>query len=72
MTLQWGYKRSFLRCALLFLAGTTLQMAFGDIDNSFLHYPWGVIIAINYVYLLVLIHFKQERWSWLKQLSWLV
>ena len=69
MTLQWGYKRSFLRCALLFLAGTTLQMAFGDIDNSFLRYPWGVIIAINYVYLLVLIHFKQERWSWLRQLS---
>ena len=69
MTLQWGYKRSFLRCALLFLAGTTLQMAFGDIDNSFLRYPWGLIIAINYVYLLVLIHFQQERWPWLKRLS---
>ena len=69
MTLQWGYKLSFLRCALLFLAGTTLQMAFGDIDNSFLRYPWGLIIAINYVYLLVLIHFQQERWPWLKRLS---
>ena len=69
MILQWGYKRSFLRCALLFLAGTTLQMAFGDIDNSFLRYPWGLIIAINYVYLLVLIHFQQERWPWLKRLS---
>lgn len=69
MTLQWGYKRAFLRCALLFVAGTTLQMGFGDIDNSFLRYPWGLIIAINYVYLLVLIHFKQERWSWLKRLS---
>ena len=69
MTLQWGYKRAFLRCALLFLAGTTLQMGLGDIDNSFLRYPWGLIIAINYVYLLVLIHFQQERWSWLKRLS---
>ena len=69
MTLQWGYKRAFLRCALLFVAGTTLQMGLGDIDNSFLRYPWGLIIAINYVYLLVLIHFQQERWSWLKRLS---
>ena len=69
MTLQWGYKRAFLRCALLFLAGTTLQMAFGDINNDFLRYPWGLIIAINYVYLLVLIHFQQERWQWLKRLS---
>ena len=69
MTLQWGYKLSFLRCALLFLAGTMLQMAFGDVDNSFLRYPWGLIIAVNYVYLLVLIHFQQERWPWLKRLS---
>lgn len=69
MTLQWGYKSAFLRCALLFAAGTTLQMAFGDINNDFLRYPWGVIIAINYVYLLVLIHFQQERWPWLKRLS---
>ncbi len=69
MTLQWGYKRAFLRCALLFVAGTTLQMTLGDVDNSFLRYPWGLIIAINYVYLLVLIHFQQERWPWLKRLS---
>lgn len=69
MTLQWGYKRAFLRCALLFVAGTTLQMAFGDINNDFLRYPWGVIIAINYLYLLVLIHFQQERWLWLRRLS---
>ena len=69
MTLQWGYKRAFLRCALLFVAGTTLQMAFGDVNNGFLRYPWGLIIAINYVYLLVLIHFQQERWPWLKRLS---
>ncbi len=69
MTLQWGYKRAFLRCALLFVAGTTLQMTLGDVDNGFLRYPWGLIIAINYVYLLVLIHFQQERWQWLKRLS---
>ena len=52
MTLKWGYKRAFLRCALLFLAGTTLQLAVGDFDNSFLRYPWGLILAINYCYIL--------------------
>ena len=68
MTLQWGYKRAFARCALLFVAGTALQIIFGDIDNSFLRYPWGLIIAINYLYLLVLIHFQTDRWPWLKRL----
>lgn len=69
MTLQWGYKRAFGRCALLFVAGTALQMIFGDIDNGFLRYPWGLIIALNYLYLLVLIHFQKHRWKWLGQLS---
>ena len=69
MTLQWGYKRAFGRCALLFVAGTALQMIFGDIDNGFLRYPWGLIIALNYLYLLVLIHFQKHRWKWLGQLA---
>ena len=30
MTLQWGYKQAFLRCALLFVVGVVLQIAFGD------------------------------------------
>ncbi|MBQ8438604.1 MAG: cytochrome c biogenesis protein ResB [Alistipes sp.] len=69
MTLQWGYKRAFGRCASLFVAGTALQMIFGDIDNGFLRYPWGLIIALNYLYLLVLIHFQKHRWKWLGQLA---
>lgn len=69
MTLQWGYKRSFVRCALLFAAGTALQVAFGDLNNEFLRYPWGLIIAVNYLYLLVLIHFQKSRWKWLGQLA---
>ena len=69
MTLQWGYKRAFLRCALLFVAGTALQLAFGDLQNEFLRYPWGLIIAVNYLYLLVLIHFQKGRWKWLGQLA---
>ncbi len=69
MTLQWGYKRAFGRCALLFVAGTALQMIFGDLNNEFLRYPWGLIIALNYLYLLVLIHFQKHRWKWLGQLA---
>ena len=69
MTLQWGYKRAFLRCALLFVAGTALQLAFGDLQNEFLRYPWGLIIAVNYLYLLVFIHFQKSRWKWLGQLA---
>ena len=69
MTLLWGYKRAFGRCALLFVAGTALQMIFGDLDNGFLRYPWGLIIALNYLYLLVLIHFQKHRWKWLGQLA---
>ena len=69
MTLQWGYKRAFGRCALLFVAGTALQIAFGDLHNEFLRYPWGLIIAVNYLYLLVLIHFQKGRWKWLSQLA---
>ena len=68
MTLQWGYKRAFLRCALLFLVGTTLQMTVGDIDNSFLRYPWGAILAVNYLYLLVVLHAQSDKWPILKRL----
>ena len=68
MTLKWGYKRAFVRCALLFVVGAALQLAFGDFDNKFLRYPWGLIFAINYLYLLLLIYVQSAKWSWLKQL----
>ena len=68
MTLKWGYKRAFVRCALLFVVGAALQLAFGDFDNKFLRYPWGLIFAINYLYLLLLVYVQSAKWSWLKQL----
>lgn len=68
MTLKWGYKRAFLRCALLFVVGAALQLALGDFENKFLRYPWGLIFAINYLYLLLLIYVQSAKWSWLKQL----
>ena len=69
MILQWGYKRAFLRCALLFVVGAVLQLVLGDFDNGFLRYPWGLIFAINYLYLLLLVYVQGAKWKWLQQLS---
>ena len=68
MTLQWGYKRAFMRCGCLVVVGAVLQMAFGDFDNKFLRYPWGLIFAINYLYLLLLVYVQSAKWKWLQQL----
>lgn len=68
MALQWGYKRAFLRCALLFMVGVVLQIVLGDFDNKFLRYPWGLILSVNYLYVLLLIYIQSAKWKWLKQL----
>ena len=69
MALQWGYKRAFLRCLLLFVVGVVLQCVVGDFDNGFLRYPWGLILAVNYLYLLILLHFQRDKWRWVNRLS---
>lgn len=58
------YKKTVVRCVCLFLAGTALQLFTGGVDASFLEYPWGVVLAANYLYLLVLISFNKEKWAW--------
>ena len=45
-----------------------MQMTVGDIDNSFLRYPWGAILAVNYLYLLVVLHAQSDKWPILKRL----
>lgn len=63
------YKQSILRCATLLGVGTALQFLCGDIDNTVLHYPWSLVLSLNYIYLLVLLH------HWLAKsifLRWLV
>lgn len=69
MTLPWGYKLAFLRCLLLFVVGVVLQCVVGDFDNGFLRYPWGLILAVNYLYLLILLHFQRDKWRWVNRLS---
>ena len=46
------------------LAGTALQLSTGPADPSILSYPWGMIAAANYLYLLILISFNREKWKW--------
>ena len=69
MTLKWGYRRAFLRCALIFAVGVVLQLVVGDLDNSFLRYPWGLILVVNYLYLIVLANIYAPKWQWVKRLS---
>lgn len=59
--IQWGYKKSFINCACLFLAGIIFQLIFGDLNNSFLHFPWGMIIAAIYIYSLFLINYLADK-----------
>lgn len=66
--MKWGYKRAFFRCALLFVAGAALQFISGRADGSFLSFPWGAVIALNYAYILVLFVAKSDKWKWVRKL----
>ncbi len=60
--------KSIRRCALLFLAGTALQLSTGPADASFFSYPWGGILAVNYLYILVLLISFSGRWKFVRSL----
>lgn len=60
------YHSSVRRCALLLVAGTALQFIMGDLNPSFLAYPWGVILAVNYLYVLIMLHVFADKWKWVK------
>jgi len=62
--LSKDYKKTVVRCACLLLAGTALQLFTGGVDASFLEYPWGIVLSVNYLYLLVLVSFNKDKWRW--------
>ena len=62
--LEHPYRRMMQRCILLLLAGTALQLFLGHVNPSFLSYPWGVIIALNYLYLIILLRANADKWQW--------
>ena len=48
----------------MFIAGTALQLLTGGVDNQFLAYPWDLVLAANYLYILVLISSYKDKWKW--------
>ena len=67
--MKWGYKRAFIRCALLFSAGAALQFIFGNIHAEWFRFPLGLVLAINYLYVLILLVAKSDKWTWVNQLT---
>ena len=62
------YKQLIGRCALLFLAGTALQLCTGGVDVSFLSYPWNWVGVVNYLYILILLYVKQDEVKCIKRI----
>lgn len=62
------YKQLIGRCALLFLAGTALQLWIGNVDASSLSYPWILVVAMNYLYILILLYTKQDEVKCIKRI----
>ncbi len=60
--------KSIRRCALLFLAGTALQLSVGDIDATVISHPWGVVLALNYLYALIFLTAFSDRWKFVRSL----
>ena len=56
------------RCALLFLVGTALQLYIGNVDISFLTYPWGLVGAVNYLYILIILYAYQEKLTFVRRM----
>ncbi len=61
-------KQQIGRCALLFVAGTALHFLVGDVDVSLLGYPWVLVIAINYLYFLILFYTKSDSVKFFRSL----
>ena len=66
MMLSQHYKNLIGRCAVLFSAGTALQFLVGSLNPSFLAYPWGIVLAVNYLYVLILLYCQADKWKWVK------
>ena len=56
------------RCVLLFLVGTALQFMWGNVNASFLTYPWNLCVAVNYLYLHILMYSYAGKYSRIKTL----
>ena len=64
-----GYKIAFAHCVLLFGAGTVLQFLCGDVNLAWLKHPVSLVLAINYIYLLIVLVAKSDKWQWVNRLT---
>lgn len=48
-------------CIGLFALGMLIQALLGSIDNAFMTYPWGVIMGVAYIYVLILVWFGRKK-----------
>ena len=53
---------------MLFIAGAVLQLCIGNADTDLLRHPWGAVIAVNYLYILILAYSKSDQWKWIKSI----
>lgn len=68
MMLSPRYRQMIARCVWLFVAGTALQLIIGRVDASFLSYPWTICVAINYLYILILLYAKSDSVKFVRRL----
>lgn len=68
MMLSRRYKQLVVRYALLLSAGMALQLFWGGVDASFLSYPWTICVAMNYLYILILLYAKSDSVKCLRRL----
>lgn len=61
------YKELIGRCASLFLVGTALQLFIGEVKVPFLTYPWSIILAVNYLYVLILLYAYADKLTFVKR-----
>jgi hypothetical protein len=61
-----GYKKAFLQSLLLFVAGAVLQILFGDVPSHLLAAPWGVVVAVCYLYVLIVAYSFSNRVSFFR------
>ena len=66
--LSQRYKQLIGRCALLLVVGMALQFLWGNVNPSFLTYPWTLVLVVNYLYLLILLYAKQDTWKFVRGL----
>ncbi len=61
-------RKSIKRCALLFLAGTALQLSAGDIHAAAISYTWSAVLALVYLYVLISLGVFSDKWKFVRSL----